>query len=83
LVFVSIFSKNDGFDAPLLKFPVEDPLEVALRRKSQIQKVIAYFQKVIGQGAMICCTVGKRSASALCHEQQKSEERNGGDSCYE
>lgn len=32
--------------------------------------VIAYFQKVIGQIAMLCCTVGEGSASVRCPEQQ-------------
>jgi excisionase family DNA binding protein len=41
---------------------VDSPPELALRCQSQIQKVIGYFQKVIGQDAMVCCTVGKRSA---------------------
>jgi predicted DNA-binding transcriptional regulator AlpA len=32
--------------------------------------VIAYFQKVIGQITLLCCTVGKSSANARCPEQQ-------------
>jgi predicted DNA-binding transcriptional regulator AlpA len=58
--------------------PAEGPFKLIFQRQSQIQKVIAHFQKVIGQDVIVCCTVGKRSASALCHEQNQRNPKETG-----
>jgi predicted DNA-binding transcriptional regulator AlpA len=58
-----------------LKAPADGPFNLTCKGQSQIQKVIAYFQKVIGQDAMVCCTVGKGAQArfALSSRNQKSE----------
>jgi predicted DNA-binding transcriptional regulator AlpA len=54
---------------------MNSPLEGACTRQSQIQKVIGYFQKVIGQDAMGCCTLAKGAQAlfATSNRNQKCE----------
>ncbi len=58
-----------------LKAPADGPFNLTCEGHRQIQKVMTHFQKVIGQDAMVCCTVGKGAQArfALSSRNQKSE----------
>jgi predicted DNA-binding transcriptional regulator AlpA len=75
-VFLSLSLAKRRFRfAARSELPAEGPFKLIFQRQSQIQKVIGYFQKVIGQDAMVCCTLAKGAQArfAMSNRNQKSE----------
>jgi hypothetical protein len=52
LVFVSIFSKKNDFDAPLLKLPADGPLELATNANRKSKKLSSASKKLLDKAAL-------------------------------
>jgi predicted DNA-binding transcriptional regulator AlpA len=76
-VFVSIVSKKTVSIRRSLRLPADGPFKLIFQRQSQIQKVIGYFQKVIGQDAIVYCTLAKGAQARFAMSNQGNPKETG------